>query len=59
MSPSVVGLFDERDEDDNVVGTRPIGIPAALRRLSGRVLMAAYSECMDKFFSLHHYCCAA
>jgi hypothetical protein len=48
----LVGIEKEkRDEDDNVVGTRPIGIPAALRRLSGRVLMAAYSECMGEFFT--------
>ena len=29
----------------------PIGIPAALRRLSGRVLMEAYSEKMGEFFT--------
>ena len=46
----LIGL-EKRDDDGNVVGTRPIGIPAALRRLSGRVLMEAYSEEMGKFFT--------
>ena len=46
----LIGI-EKRDEEGNVVGTRPIGIPAALRRLAGRVLMAAYSEEMGKFFT--------
>ena len=31
--------IEKRDDDGNFVGTRPIGIPAAIRRLANRVLM--------------------
>ena len=54
----LIGL-EKRDDDGNVVGTRPIGIPAALRRLSGRVLMEAYSEKMGEFWDFISANCVA
>ena len=43
--------IEKRNEENEVVGTRPIGIPSVLRRLAGRVLMQAYSEAMGEFFT--------
>ena len=46
----LVGI-EKRDENNKVCGTRPIGIPSALRRLAGRVLMEQESEKMGRVFT--------
>ena len=46
----LVGI-EKRDDRNQVCGTRPIGIPAAIRRLSGRVAMHDLKEGMGEFFT--------
>jgi len=43
--------IEKRDDEGNVTGTRPIGIPAAIRRLANRVLMKHRSSDMCDLFT--------
>ena len=43
--------IEKRDDRGNITGTRPIGIPAAIRRLTNRVLMKHRSSDMCDLFT--------